>query len=73
MEEMTQDQKDEAQRAKIADEKSALFWQLVLYIFLSAAVAGLFYTVTILQNPHLSNDFEIALITDGTLDSTITP
>lgn len=67
MEDMTQEQKDEAQREKIADEKNKLFWGLIMNILMSAIVAGLFYAGTIIQNPHLSNDFEIALITDNTV------
>lgn len=69
MDEMNQDQKDEAQREKIAEEKAALFRQLLFYIFLSALFAVGFYFLTLFQNPHLSNDFEIPLITDGTLEN----
>lgn len=67
MEDMTQEQKDEAQREKISDEKNKLFWGLILNILMSAVVAGLFYAGTLIQNPHLSNDFELAGITDSTI------
>ena len=67
MENMTQEEKDTAQREKITEEKNKLWKGLVLNVLMSAVIAGLFYAATILQNPHLSNDFEIALITDSTV------
>ena len=59
MEGMTQEEKDEQQRQQIAEEKSALFNQLIGYIILSGIISIGFYYVTIMQNPHLSNDFEV--------------
>ena len=41
-----EDNKDEAQRAKIEAEKSALSRQLFCLIIMSALVAGAFYAIT---------------------------
>ena len=47
MEEMTQEQRDEAQREKIASQKNDLFKALVWHVILAAAVALGFYFVTL--------------------------
>lgn len=42
----------DAQMAKIQDEKTALRRQLIALVIMSVLVTGLFYGVTLMQNPY---------------------
>ena len=50
---MEEEDKGEAQRKKIEEEKSALTRQLVCLVFASFIICAAFYGLTILQNPNL--------------------
>lgn len=43
---------NEAQQQKILDEKKALRNQLIALTVMSFVVSGLFYGITLLQNPY---------------------
>lgn len=49
----SQAQRDEEQRAKIAEEKSSLTRQLLFLVILSFLISGAFYGITMAQNPYL--------------------
>ena len=46
---------DDAQMAKIQAEKTALRRQLITLVICSVIVSGLFYGITLLQNPYKSS------------------
>ena len=46
------DDQNQTQEQKIADEKKALRNQLIALTVLSFVVSGLFYGITLLQNPY---------------------
>ena len=46
-----------AQMAKIQEEKSALRKQLIALVILSFIVSGLFYGITLAQNPYAKSDW----------------
>ena len=46
------DDQNQTQEQKIADEKKALRNQLIALTVMSFVVSGLFYGITLLQNPY---------------------
>ena len=47
---------EQTQQQKIQDEKRALRNQLIALTVMSFVISGLFYGITILQNPYKSSD-----------------